>query len=340
MPETSIKEDVAAAMEVHDVPDDDDVEVVAHEETPEPEAQEAQEEEVQSAETEEPAGEPEPAAEPVEAAAEYNAPVAWSPTLKQEWENLNEDTRKGIAEYEHQRESQVQNVLAQSTESRRIADGFVHMVEPYRALMASEGQNDPFQALQGLLNVTAQLRMGSPQEKAQRIAGLIQHYGVDIETLDGVLAGQTPEQQQQVPQQPQQQFMDPRVDQMIAQRNQEVQNDAGQTIQQFASDANNEFYPNVRMQMADEMDMARQNGQHMDVSQAYETACWKNPEIRGILMKRNQDAALTSGPGMMQGKRNAASSISGKRGGATNAANSDMSLRETIEAQLADEQRV
>jgi hypothetical protein len=338
MPETSLKEDIASAVAEYEEEETEEVDEVSTETAPE-----TPKEEVSAAESETTPEEPEETPEPeLVADTSYKPPVAWSPTLKTEWENLNEETKKGIAEYEHQREQQVGEVLQQSTEARRIADGFVRLVEPYRALMASEGAADPFQAIQGLMNVTAQLKMGSPQEKAQRIAGLIQHYGVDIEVLDSVLAGQAPPQQTQQQAIPQQPMYDPRVDQILAQREQQVVYEADQTIAQFAADPQHEFYENVRLSMADEMDLARMNGQHMTPQQAYDIACRKNPEINEILFKRRMSESL-AGPGMMD-KRNAASSIHGKRSGATDANNKDQSLRETLiaaaDGQLGDSGRV
>lgn len=337
--QASLKDDIAAAVAEYEEEEPNEEVTQA---TPEAKEEEVSAEPVEAA-ADEPAGEPEPvtAAEPEPAVAEeYKPPVAWSPTLKEDWKNLSEETRKGIAEYEHQREAQVNQVQRQSVEARRLSEQFINTVEPYRNIMSLEGAADPFQAIDGLMQQVMAMHMGTPQQKAQIIGNWVQRYGVDVEMLDQTLVGlQNGQQQVPAQPQPQQQLYDPRVDQMLAQQTNQVQVQADQTIAEFAADPANKWFPNVRHSMADEMDIARANGQQMSAQQAYDIACRKNPEIFELMVKDRINESLTNGGGMA-GKRNAASSISGKRSAATTLANQDMSLRDTIATQFGDDERV
>lgn len=345
-PETSLTQDLEAAaekFEFNDEPDevltDEEPVEASNEESEEATPQAAQEEvpEETSAEAEQPDEPPEQQAEPDEPAAEAvedKPPVGWTPAQKEVWKDVPPAAREAILKRDHEADL----VLQRSTESRKLADEFVRTIEPYRALMAAEGVSDPFQAVKGLMEVTAQLKMGTPEQKAQRIAGLVNHYGVDIQALDSALAGQ--EMPPQVQQAQQQEFRDPRVDEMMWRQQQQVQQEAQTTIQQFAADPRNEFFEAVRLDMAARSDIAAAEGRNPPVEQLYEEAIWANPEIRTILLKR-QEQQLHTPQNMMGDKQNAASSVKGTRasGGDANSTN-DMSMRDVIASQFADDSRV
>lgn len=56
-------------------------------------------------------------------------------------------------------------------------------------------------------------------------------------------------------------------------------------IGSFAADPANKFFANVKQDMGRLMSVAAQKGQEMTLAQAYEQACWANPEIRALLIK-------------------------------------------------------
>jgi hypothetical protein len=285
--------------------------------------------------TPEGAGEPEAAGRPV---TEESPPVDWSPTVKEKWAELPEDVRGAIVE----RERHVNQVLQDTTNERHLASQFVQTAEPYRAMMAAEGVDHPIQAFQGLLATTAKLAMGSPQQKAQQIAGLIKHYGVDITTLDHQLAGlPLPEGGQQAAPAP-----DPRLDYVFNRmqqaeqfQSQAVNQEAHTSVEQFAADAKNEFYPTVRHTMADILDMKASRGETCSLNDAYTMACAMHPEIASVLAARTVSGAAQDQQGMMAGKKAAAGSISGDRG-AESGSLENLSLRETIAAQMDDSGRI
>jgi len=266
-------------------------------------------------------------------------PVSWSVTNKQEWDKLPDGVREEITA----RELQVNQLFQQTADDRRTATQFNEMVTAYAPVIAAEGVQNPMEAIQGLMNITATLQQGGPQQKAERIAGLIKHYGIDIGMLDNVLAGEpvADPQQQQL-----NQMLDQRlapVNQLMEQLNQtrqqqemQTQQEAGQTVEQFGADPKNEFFHDVREVMADFLDMASSRGQNMSLEQAYDRACALNPEIANIVASRRAAEQQAANQTTMTNKRNAASSVVG-RSASTTHGRGDMSVGDLMST-LWDEQ--
>ena len=230
-------------------------------------------------------------------------PVGWSPETREHWAKLPPNVRQQISK----REQEVNKLLQDTSDARKLHNEFSKTVEPYRSLMASQGINNPLQAVNGLLETAAALSMGNKQQKAQRLAGLIEHYGIDIETLDNVLAGSMPESKP-----------DPNhdieniINQRLAPYEQAMQQDRYQqeyaVKQRAAVSVDNisrkEFFEDVRMDMADIIELATKRGQQITMEQAYERATMLNPEIQKVVRSRQNSADLST-------KQNAASSIRG-----------------------------
>jgi len=272
-------------------------------------------------------------------AKQSEAPVGWSVTNKQEWGKLPEGVRTEIAN----REKQVNELFQQTADDRRTASNFNQLITAYAPVIAAEGVQNPMEAVQGLMNITATLQQGGPQQKAERIAGLIKHYGVDIGMLDNVLAGEpvADPQQQQL-----NQMLDQRlapVNQLMEQLNQtrqqqaaQVQQEAGQTVEQFGANPKNEFFMDVREVMADFLDMASQRGQNMTLEEAYDRACALNPEIANIVASRRAQEQQASSQASIANKQNAASSVVGRQASA-GGSRADQDVRSLMET-LWDEQ--
>jgi len=335
--ETSIADDLSAVIDQLEGDEGDEEESRAQEIPAEKE--EPQEEISAEGQTEEPEHRVEQPQQPA-----FKPPIDWSPKLREHWKTLPSEVQKAV----HDREQQVNSVMQQTAQDRRLAQGFNEVVSQYRGLMAAEGVQDPLQGIQGLLMTTAQLAMGNQQTKAQRIAALIQHYGVDIETLDSVLAGEQP---QNNPDHRLEEMLNQRlapVNQLLEQLNesrqqqfQAVEYQAQESIQQFATDPQNEFFDSVRYAMADFLDVAAQNGVHMTLEEAYQRACALNPEINQIMSQRQQAQSLTSKADVMRRKANASSSVKGQRAGGTDSSSKqERSLREELEANFGGNERI
>lgn len=311
-------------------------EVVAEASNPIPEQTEEQPEVVEESKPEmeaKPDAEPAPQSPeaPTDKKTEEKAPQSWSPTNREKWGALPPEVKSQIAK----RESEVEGVLRKSAESRRVADQLAKTVEPYRQSMMAAGYNSPFEAINTLFRAESTLRAGTQHEKAAQVAQLISQYGVDISTLDQVLSGNPQTQQSSNPdlesllQQrlaPYEKFMQQQQQQQQYAAQQESQQ-ARQTVQQFQA----EFLDDVRLDMADIIDMAAKRGQQMSLQDAYDRACVMHPEISKVMKQREEQKALMGTTENAQRKRNAASaSLTGRQSG-NPAPNGNISMRDMIQ---------
>ncbi len=257
---------------------------------------------------------------------DVSSPVSWSATAREQWKDIPKEAQ----EYILQREQQMQQGMQKNAEQAQRAEAMDQTLAPYQQYFAMNG--GPGQTLQTLLQTGAGLQMGTPQQKAQLVANVIQQYGVDIPSLDALLTGkdvpESVQQQTQMEQMLQQQLAP--LQQQLAQYQQReqqvqqgVQQKAGGEVQEFASNPANEFYADVRGDMADILDMAHNRGVQLTLQQAYERACALNPEISRIQQSREQQKTL-------QSKRKAAASVTGGMGGPGASAAPD-SMRSAIE---------
>ena len=279
----------------------------------------------ESAPEQEKAGEPAPKTD--------KAPAGWSPTAREEWGGLSDTVKQQVMK----REREAQQAMDNSAQARRGMNDFNQMLEPFKQSMISSGYSNPFEAITEVLNTEATLRHGTPQDKAGMVAQLIQGYGVDIQALDSLLAGQ--------PVQPSEnatieQLIDKRmqpVNQMLNQINQAEQQNQIRTQQAATAEvenfqANAEFLNEVRMDMADLMDMAAKRGQTMTLEQAYEKACAINPEVSAVISQRSQQQKIMGTHNTAQQKKAASVSLTGQPAGAGGGLPSNMSLRDSIAA--------
>lgn len=257
-----------------------------------------------------PAAAPAPAAP---AAPELKAPASWRADLRERWKALPPEVQGEIVRRERENDGRMQ----EAAQLRRFAQKFTEIAEPYRAIMEAEG-TDPMRAFHDYLRSATLLRTGSPADKAAMVARLVTHFGVPVQMLDqyleqairgGVVA--QPQQQmapQSLGQQPQQ-FRDPRVDQLLAERAQQSRAAVVSEAQAFAADPKNEFFEDVRLTMADVMDAAAKRGITMSMADAYERACQIEPEVRKVLQARNATTNASQAARTLAAARHAASSL-------------------------------
>jgi hypothetical protein len=121
---------------------------------------------------------------------------------------------------------------------------------------------------------------------------------VDVAALDAALVNAMGGQGGQPQQVPQQQFQDPRVDQLLG----ALQQREAQQVQRIRDDA-------VREDMADILELAARRGLDMTMEQAYERACRMNPEISRIIAQREAAGAARSGQSPIERAKLASSSV-------------------------------
>jgi hypothetical protein len=233
-------------------------------------------------------------------------PAGLSPEGREAWKDTPPAMQKAIA----QREREFSMGIRQNAEGAKRAESMTRSLEPYQQYLAMNGGPSHIGTL---LQTGAGLQMGSPIQKAQTVANIIKQYGIDINTLDSMLVGEAPPPQAQP--QPQnspemqeiRQFMDYQRNQAQQQGQQEQQNVATD-IAGFAADPKHEFYNDVAPVMAQLFDIATQNGQKIDLHQAYDKACRMDDRISTILSSRRSAGEIAV-------KSKAATSIIGSPGG-------------------------
>jgi hypothetical protein len=264
------------------------------------------------------------------------APASWSPSAREAWGKLPKEAQAQIIK----REKEVSDVLAQGSAARQVTHELNTLLAPHKERMIASGVQNPMQMIGNMLDAERRLSQGDQHARASTIANLIKGYGVDINVLDSLLAAE-----------PAQQNPNSEIERMIEQRMAPVtqllqqqqyyaqqqkmhgEQQAVQAVTQFGSQA--EFINDVRMDMADLLDMAASRGQVLSLEDAYKKACAIHPEVSKVMSERERQQQIMGTQNTLSHKRNAAVSITGnQRGGTVQAANN---LRDQI-AQAWDNQ--
>lgn len=116
------------------------------------------------------------------------------------------------------------------------------------------------------------------------------------------------------------------------QAQQRVTETANNEVDAFSKDAKNEFYRDVREDMADLLDLAAKRGYEMTLKDAYDRACAARPDIAGVIAARGAAVDHVK-------KRVASKSITGAPSGTTVASEAS-SLRESIASAWENSGRV
>jgi hypothetical protein len=241
--------------------------------------------------------------------ADDKAPDGLSLEAREAWKDVPESVKADIVK----RENDYANGIAKHRQATQRVQGMDRALQPYQQYLQMNGGAG--QTIQTLLQTGSSLQMGSPHQKAQVVANLIKQFSVDISQLDSMLVGEAPAPEQQQQNQFEQmlnQRLGPMQQQLqgYQQREQQQQHQAqGQVAQEVSAfGTNNEFYNDVRGDMADLLDMAANRGREMSMDEAYNLACSNHPQISKIMNGRVSQKTVTQ-------KRRAASSISGSPGG-------------------------
>ena len=255
------------------------------------------------------------------------APETWEPKAREMWSKVPVELQKLI----RSNEESTQRLLQETNEARQTHEFMNQLAQGYAPVLAAEGVTDPKVGIKGIFDTVALLQNGSPADKAMKMAQMIQHYGIDIESLDAALVGQEPQnpeshQFEQIIEQklqPVNQLLTELQNRQV-QSQQQAQFEAQKEIEQFQG----EFLNDVREDMADLIDAAVARGQEITLQKAYDMAVMLRPDLKEIVEQRKQNEALIGNRNKLTQKRNAASSIVGSRGGMSGGADT---LRSAIE---------
>lgn len=270
------------------------------------------------------------------------APASWSPANREHWAKLPDNVKTQVAK----REAEVNKVLQDSATARNAASQLNQVMAPYQQGLMAAGYGDPFTAINAVMQAESSLRMGNAQQKANAVANLIHQYGIDIGQLDSILAG-SPNTQAAAPNGDMEAMIDSRMkpfNDFVQQQNanqmyqqEQDQQTANSQVSSFSADK--EFINDVRMDMADLLDMAAKHGQTMTLDQAYQKACAIHPEISKVMGQRQEQQRVMGTQQVTAAKKNAASaSLTGSQGGAGGGAG-EQSLYDTIKAAWDDNMR-
>ena len=247
-------------------------------------------------------------ADPIE-----RAPQAWKPEAREFWKDIPEAARREIM----RTEQNVQQTLRDTVEDRRFAHAVKETIRPFEYLIKAENGN-PIQAIDNLMSTAARLRTGNANDVAGLVTEIVNQFGIGrfgqgfINSLDSSLAGKVPTQQvdptvaamQQQIQQMQNYFTNQQQYQT-----QQVERGAQTEVSSFMQTA--EFGNDVREDMADIIELAASRGQEISLKDAYDRACWANPEIRNVMAERQNRERAQQTNQVAQTARRAAVSVGG-----------------------------
>lgn len=265
--------------------------------------------------------------------ATIGPPPTWSATAKADWDKLPEHIQREVLK----REGDIQQGKAQWDQKADRFNRLDAVLSPRRERFQMAGI-DEAQAVQALLAAQDFLER-SPLDG---IAYLARQYGVDLRQFaQRAPGGQQPPQGgvQQLP--PELQRLASEVQTLkstLAQQQQSAEQAtrAGvlDQVQQFSADPANVYFENVKAEMGKLLKAEAAS----DLKDAYDKACWANPEIRGLLLRQQEEQRVAQAREQASAKaaaaRHASGSVTGSPApGATPVSGSQGStIRENLEA--------
>jgi hypothetical protein len=231
------------------------------------------------------------------------------------------------------REKEIENGLRQAADARKLASEFERTIAPFQQFIQADNST-PLRAVQNLMQTAATLRVGTPMQKAQVAAEIIKNFGIDVQTLDNLLAGNMVQQDPveariQAALAPVQQLLQQQQSTQTA-RMEQLHSNVASELETFAQDPQNEFFEDVRQTMADLLDVASAQGKTLDLPTAYKRAILMHDDIAPIVAERElkQRAKQASIPA--QRARQRAVSVTGAPSMDTTPAKSSGNMRDDI----------
>lgn len=308
--------------------------------------QDGQQQQAQTPEQQQQATDPAQQAQSLEEKAMV-PPTTWSAGAKAMFAQLPDVVRKEI----RKREADYSVGVKKYAEKANKYDDFMREAQPYEAMLRAEG-SDALGALKSFLHQAYVLRTAPPKQKAELILQVAQQFGADLSPYFGQQGQQQAADGQQdlsSVQQMVQQLVAPHLQkiqqwemqQTTAQQNhaQQMEREIQSQIEAFQSATNDDgtpkhlYFENVRTAMSALMG----NGEAKTLDQAYEMACWANPEVRAALIaerhRTDEATRLAEAKRKAQDAGRAGFNVSGQ-GGVGIAGSTSTSLRDELAAQL------
>jgi len=270
-----------------------------------------------------------PAVQPA-TTTELKAPAQWKPAVREKWNALPREVQEEVL----RREGDSMRLIGSVGPKIRMADDIQSHIAPFAGSLASNGVS-PQAFVNDVFNSVKSLASGSPQERAEVVANIVQSYGVDLRTLDAILTQRI----SAPPEVLQARQLAARASAVIQQQSAGVEHqtamEAERAIVAFAADPKHEFIDDVREMMADLIELGRAKS----LEDAYSAAIWAHPDTRKILLTREAQSRAAVKTNRAIAARKASSSVRGAPSApraAANGAAAGGSLRETLEAAFDD----
>lgn len=290
---------------------------------------------------------PTPAPQTGETSVALKPPQSWKPQAREAWTKLPADVQAEI----HRREKEYTGSLSESAEAKKGWQQYRETVGPYENHIRATG-GDPLRAVGNMLQAGYILETGRPEQKhtllshmfraslghdsaeskAEAIAAMYEAAGISVDHLVAAMERRGQGQSQSA----QPQSVDPRA--IAAQVRQEVEQDwmrhqqeqaRQRAMQEVAKlETELEFFNDVRPAM----EAMLRSGAAKDYKAAYERATWADPDIRAILMQRQQAEQAGQAQQGAHRARVAASSVKTQPSGAASSKNGPLNTRDAVAA--------
>lgn len=210
---------------------------------------------------------------------EDKAPQSWSPAAREKWSQIPDDLRKEII----RREEAAAVGVRQLNERFAPAVKFVESLGPILQEARDSGV-DPTGYISSVMQTERALRTADTKGKFNVLLSLADQYGVPLREIINASVGQ--EVLQRGAQPGQQMTLPPELVRELEESRRWRQEQEGSRVQsEIASfSSGKEFFEDVRGQMADLL----QSGVASDLNDAYDKACWADPNIRKVLIGRER----------------------------------------------------
>lgn len=236
--------------------------------------------------------------------APVKAPQSWKPQVRELAAKLPAEF-KPILDEVNRREVETSRALQETANARRLAEQVHQALSPFEGVARANGM-DALAWAESAVRDRAVLAMGSPQQKAQLLARAIRESGTDIEMLAAALDG-APAQGPQQPAAPPVNIQ-AEVQRAIQSQVQHAQRAKAEREMTSFLEAEHEFIEAVGPDMHGILLAAGSQGRNLTPQEAYDRACWMNPDVREVLEKRKAvEAAKAQAPSVAQAKRAAVS---------------------------------
>ena len=213
--------------------------------------------------------------------------------LKDHWEKAPPELQQAFAQRDADYEKGITQYKVRDAEARAITEQFA----PYEWILRNEGST-PAQAIAPLLQTAALLRTGTPAQKSQAVAHMIQQFQIPLDQISAHFGGNAPVQQDShyndLAQQVQQLTQHITQQQYQAQKTNE--NRALSVIQQFAGDPANMHFEAVSDRMLQLLQAPQVLGDTSQMSEreklqlAYDTAVRLDPTTAQQIYAQQQQS--------------------------------------------------